>query len=484
MLKKSLVLMSVSAAFFMQAQDISVLRNSIDVYSNTPMTGSSKFNAMAGSNGALGGDASSLLTNPAGIGVAISGDVSGTLSITNNKNRSSLGGSSINYNINRADLGNVGGVAAFQLMSDSGWKFLNVGVNFSNQSIENYVESPGNGNIMISKSLLDSNNNPVTGNLTYLGHAYNRYGTQSKMNIGVGANYENFLYLGAGLNFHYADVEQHDTAVFGLDLDNSVSAYDKQYTPYTEKSNGFSASFGVIGKVSKEFRLGATLETPTWWRMDRLYNEYGLDSQSYMVSGVFGETVNFRSPMKATFSGAFVPNKNFALNVDYTLGLTKPKYSEDSDVERELNSFFSDNYKNLSEVRVGAEYRIQGFRLRGGYSYATSPFDSGSVNTYANNGTVGSANYNNWTLGQRNTFGLGLGYDFGGFYIDASYQNISSKYNNPFLYGKVIVDNGNPTQYVSTGYNSGNFDVVNESYAVSDVKNTFNNFFITLGWKF
>ncbi len=31
MLKKSLVVMSVSAAFFVQAQDISVVRNSIDV---------------------------------------------------------------------------------------------------------------------------------------------------------------------------------------------------------------------------------------------------------------------------------------------------------------------------------------------------------------------------------------------------------------------------------------------------------------------
>jgi hypothetical protein len=480
MLKKSLIVMSISAAFFAQAQDISILRNSIDVYSNTPMNGSSKFNAMAGSNGALGGDASSLLTNPAGLGVAISGDVSATLSITNNKNKSTLAGSSIDYNINKVDIGNVGGIAAFQLMSESGWKFVNVGVNFSNQSIENYVQTPGNSNIVIQKDLIDSNNNPVTGNLTYLGHAYNRYGTKSKMNIGVGANYENYLYFGAGLNFHYADVEQWDTAAFGLDLDNSSANYDKQYTPYTEKSNGFSASFGVIGKVSKELRLGATIETPTWWRMDRIYTEYGLDNQGYMGSGAYSETVNFRSPMKATVSGAYVPSKNLSFNVDYTLGITRPKYKEEIDADKELNNFFKDNYKNLSEVRVGAEYRIKSFRLRGGYSYASSPYDSGTVSAYSNAGVAGNTNYNNWTLGERNTFGLGLGYDFGAFYIDASYQNISSKYNNPFLYGKVI--SGSP--YYSTGYSSSDFDVANESYAVSEVKNTFNNFFITLGWKF
>src|SRR5690606_9929283 len=126
MLKKSLVIMSISAAFFAQAQDVSVIRNSVEAYSTTPMVGSSKFNAMTGANGALGGDASSLLTNPAGLGVAISGEVTGTLAITGNKSTSSLGGSSMNYNINKFDIGNVGGVITFQLLTESAWKFINV----------------------------------------------------------------------------------------------------------------------------------------------------------------------------------------------------------------------------------------------------------------------------------------------------------------------------------------------------------------------
>jgi long-subunit fatty acid transport protein len=107
-----------------------------------------------------------------------------------------------------------------------------------------------------------------------------------------------------------------------------------------------------------------------------------------MGSGAYSETVNFRSPMKATVSGAYVPSKNLSFNVDYTLGITKPKYKEEIDADKELNNFFSDNYKNLSEVRVGAEYRIKSFRLRGGYSYASSPFDSGTVSVYSNAGVV------------------------------------------------------------------------------------------------
>jgi len=476
MLKKSLVLMSISAAFFAQAQDISVIRNSAEIYSNSPNVGSSKFNAMAGSNGALGGDATSLLTNPAGLGVAISGDASATLSINSNKNTSSLAGSSVKYTVNKTDIGNAGGVIAIPLMSKTGWKFINIGVNYSNQSLENYVESPGNANIIIPKKLIDKDGIERNGNLSYLGHNYDRLGNQSKMNIGVGANYENRLYFGAGLNFHYANIDQSEHALFGLDLDKSVNSFTKQYTPYSERSNGFSASIGVIGKVSNQLRLGASIETPTWWSIDRVYSEYyegKADGKIYYDN--FGDTRSFRSPMKATLSAAFVPNKNFALNVDYTLGLTKPKYTGSGDAESELNSFFSDLYKNVSEVKVGAEYRIQNFRVRGGYSYASSPFDGFSLNAYNNAGAIANTNYSDMILGSRNTIGAGIGYDFGMFYIDAAYQNISSTYKNPFLYGNA--DYG-------TGYYSGDFDVASPASVVSEVKNSRNNFFLTVGWKF
>jgi len=475
MLKKSLVLMGITAAFYLQAQDISVIRNSVDVYSNTPMVGSSKFNAMAGSNGALGGDATSLLTNPAGLGVAIAGDVSVTLSVDNSKNTSSLAGASSNYTINKANIGNVGGVATFQLMTESPWKFINLGASLSTQTIENYVESPGNTNISIAKDLVDSNGNAVVGNLAYLGHAYNRYGTQTKFNLGVGANYNNSLYLGASINMHYVDLEQYDSAKFGLDLDNTAYSFDKQYTPYSEKSNGFSASVGVIGKITNQLRLGASIESPTWWSLDRIYTDYYTGTDGYIYADNFVEDRRFRSPMKATLSGAFVPTKNFAINVDYTLGLTKPQYKVQGEAESELNSFFSDSYKNLSEIKVGAEYRIKSLRLRGGYSYASSPFDNLTISAFDNNGNAGDRSYSNLILGDRNTIGAGVGYDFGKFFVDAAYQNITSEYKNPFISGN---------ESFGTGYYSGDFDVATPNSIVSDVKNVRNNFFVTVGWKF
>ena len=179
--------------------------------------------------------------------------------------------------------------------------------------------------------------------------------------------------------------------------------------------------------------------------------------------------------MKATLSAAFVPNKNFAINVDYSLGLTKPKYKVYGDAETELNKFFSDHSNSLSEVKVGAEYRIQQFRLRGGYAFSSSPFDAMTISSLSNIGDVSNTSYSNLFLGKRNTIGAGIGYDFKAFYIDAAYQNVSSENSNPFIQGSAANN---------TGYFSNNYIVESDASLVSNVKGKKDNFFITLSWKF
>lgn len=461
--------MSVAAAFYAQAQDVSILRNTAEVYSSTPMVGSSKFNAMAGANGALGGDANSMLTNPAGLGVAISGEVSGTLSVAGNKNKSTWAGSTINYSQTNTDLGNVGAVIAFPLMSETGWKFINIGINYSNQSLDNYVESPGSDNVI--KDFTDRS-------ASFAGHAYDRYGNLSKTSFGVGANYNHNVYVGASLNFFNASIDQSDRAAFRSLTDGSTAYFDRQNTPFSERSSGFSATVGVIGKLSPNFRIGGAIETPTFWRIDRAYDFYNDPDYG---NGRGGESRDLTTPLKATVSAAFVASKNFSLNVDYTLGLTRPKYDAVTGTESDLNSFFKDNYKNVSEVRVGAEYRVKQFRLRGGYSYSSNPFDALTVSQVNPDASTTDKSYNNMMLNNRNLASFGLGYDFRSFYIDASYQYVTTTYSNPSLRG---IETGNPA--TDTAYYSiGSSTILSSDYfAVSDVKNNRNNFFITLGWKF
>lgn len=442
MIKRSLTLALIPAAFYLNAQDITLIRNTAEVYSNSQNMGTAKYNAMAGAMGALGGDISTINANPAGLGVAITSDISATINFDGNKNKSTILGNQKEYSTNNTNFGQVGGILSFPINDNSDWKFVNIGFNYGYQNLENYIETPSNGNII---------ENTTTGEtITNLGHAYDRTGDLSKLNIGVGANYNNNIYVGASLNFTKVDLEQYDTQRFLLSSDNRVYDLNANYSPYAESTSGFSLSAGIIAKLSNEVRVGASLESPTWWSMDRSFVSNDFDINGNIISRNYTEDRTLTTPMKMTLSGAFVPNKNFAINVDYTLGLTKPKYKVQGEAESILNQFFSENYKNVSEVKVGAEYRIKAFRLRGGYGYASNPFN------------------NNALIGERQTIAGGIGYDFKSFYLDVAYQNINADYNN---------------YYGGGDYFSNNF-YLEDTESSASVKNNKNVFFITAGWKF
>jgi len=58
-----------------------------------------------------------------------------------------------------------------------------------------------------------------------------------------------------------------------------------------------------------------------------------------------------------------------------------------------------------NEFRIGAEYKIKEWSLRGGYRFEESPYK------------------NKTTIGDLNSFSGGLGYNFGMFKLDLAYTN-------------------------------------------------------------
>ena len=477
MIKRISLVAFLSLGAMYYAQDASVIKNTAEVYSGSNFGGTAKFNSMAGSMGALGGDLSAITVNPAGTGVFITGDVSATLAVQGNKNNSNLFGKSFESSYNNTNLGQVGGVVSFETNSNSPWQFVNLAFNYSTKNLEDYVQTPGNSSIKEAVQY-ESGGTTVNDFLVYNGHAYDRTGTASNLNVSLGGNYENKIYVGAGLNFKTAELEQSDFFQYQLQNLGEYANYHKQYTPYRESSNGFSASVGIIGKINNKIRLGAAIESPTFWNLTRTYTEYGFNSNNNVISDIFDETRRLTTPMKLTLSGALVASKNFAVNIDYTLGVTKPKYKVEGSAEQQLNDYFSSDYKNTSDLRIGAEYRMAGFRLRGGYGIEANPFDASSLKSFNSTGTSGTNSYSSLFLGKRQTLAGGLGYDFKSFYVDAGVQNITATYDNPFFGGEYAVTANN-------GFSVINGDGVDNSTSiVSEVKNTKTNFFVTVGWKF
>ena len=487
MIKRISLVAFLSLGAMYYAQDASVIKNTAEVYSGSNFGGTAKFNSMAGSMGALGGDLSAITVNPAGTGVFITGDVSATLAVQGNKNNSNLFGESFESSYNNTNLGQVGGVVSFETNSNSPWQFVNLAFNYSTKNLEDYVQTPGNSSIKEAVQY-ESGGTTVNDFLVYNGHAYDRTGTASNLNVSLGGNYENKIYVGAGLNFKTAELEQSD--FFQLQLQNlgEYANYHKQYTPYRESSNGFSASVGIIGKINNNIRLGAAIESPTFWNLTRTYTEYGQNSSDAWVSDIFDETRRLTTPMKLTLSGALVASKNFAVNIDYTLGVTKPKYKVEGSAEQQLNDYFSSDYKNTSDLRIGAEYRMAGFRLRGGYGIEANPFDASSFKSFNSGGTSENRSFSSLYIGKRQTLAGGLGYDFKSFYIDAGIQSITSTYDNKFYRGDyaVTLDNGFSVPLYNSELKTFTYgDGKNkETGIVSEVKNTKTNFFVTVGWKF
>ena len=475
MIKRISLVAFLSLGAMYYAQDASVIKNTAEVYSGSNFGGTAKFNSMAGSMGALGGDLSAITVNPAGTGVFITGDVSATLAVQGNKNNSNLFGKSFESSYNNTNLGQVGGVVSFETNSNSPWQFVNLAFNYSTKNLEDYVQTPGNRSIKEAVQY-ESGGATVNDFLVYNGHAYDRTGTASNLNVSLGGNYENKIYVGAGLNFKTAELEQSDFFQYQLQNLGEYAYYQKQYSPYRESSNGFSASVGIIGKINNNIRLGVAVESPTFWNLTRTYTEYSNYSNGIYYD-IYDETRKLTTPMKLTLSGAVVASKNFAINVDYTLGVTKPKYKDpgefpngDPSPEKQLNDYFSSDYKNTSDLRIGAEYRVAGFRLRGGYGLEASPFKNSSILAYNSTGVSGSYGLNSPYVGKRETLAGGLGYDFKAFYIDAGIQSITSTYDNPFFGGDYAVT-------TNDGYSVTNGDsITNEASIVSKVKNTKTNF--------
>lgn len=451
MIKKTLAIVSIGMYCFAQAQDISTIRNVVDVYAKGTDIGTAKYTAMAGAMGALGGDVSAAVANPAGMGVYITGDFTATLSFGDYTNASTIFKNVVRSKNNFSNLSQVSGVASFSF-EGSKWKFVNVGVNYVKQNLDDYAESRASGRV-INRTLYDSSNRLVNGIFVHQGHVYDRTADASKTSFLVGANYDNKLYFGAGINLSDASVEQYDTQRFILDLDGKFYDFNKRFTPFSEKSSGYSVSAGLIAKVDKNFRVGLSLESPTWWYMERVFRGQDLDADQNVKADTYSEDRSFSTPMKSTISLAFVPNKHFAFNVDYTLGLTRPHYKVQGDAEVELNQFFkNEEYnKHFSELKAGGEFRFNGFRARAGYSYASNPF------------------YGKNFIGAKNSFAAGLGYDFKGLYIDATYRYTTSSYTNDFGKGD---------------YFTNSILLTDNDFSSSRIMNKRNHFILGIGYRF
>ncbi len=451
--------------------------------------GTARYQGLSGAFGALGGDLSALNINPAGSAVFNNGQFTLTASNFNRKNETSYFGQNNESSLNSFLLNQAGGAFVFKdNSSSSAWKRFTMAFNYdmvqnfdngmyisgpSDQGIDNYFLNFATGvpfgNILlqdgeyIEDAYLDigasygysaqqaflgyyggiidplnvsnENGTDYISNAKYaqLNQIYSQStsGQNSKLTANFASQYQDFLFIGASLNFNtvvYNNITKLKENRFASDSEISFTSFDNFL--HTD-GYGFSFSLGAIAKVNEFFRVGASYESPTWYDLrdetSQQINSDLADSDigyiNFDIANVYN-SYTIKTPGKVTGSMAVIFGKNGLISLDYQfqdMANAELRPNNDPSFASE-NEYISNQLGGVSSLRVGGEYRVgRIISLRGGYRYEQSPYKNGI------------------TVGSLNGYSAGLGFTFGPSRLDVAF-NQSFRDSEKYLY-----DTGFPT---------------------------------------
>lgn len=282
----------------------------------------------------------------------------------------------------------------------------------------------------------DDNNILYTSNVRAGGNYYQENSTYStgyngKLIFNSALEIKDFLYIGVNLNSHFTDYVQNSNFYESndnlTDLNYEVKSLNFSNSLHTYGS-GFSFQVGSIAKLNDNIRVGFAYESPTWYNLrdefsQRLSSIRSNSVDTMPVDVVDPFVINYyapyelRTPGSLTASFAYVFGKSGLVSVDYKYkDYSCTEYGPENDPYfRGLNNTMQHLLGISNQVRVGAEYRIQNLKLRGGYRFEGSPYN------------------NSKTIGDLNSFSGGLGYNFGAIKLDFAYVHSQSSSQEPFF---------------------------------------------------
>ncbi len=256
-------------------------------------------------------------------------------------------------------------------------------------------------------------------------------GFNGKLSANIATGYKDKLFLGLNLNAHFTDYvkttsvyEGNNNPLYSTGLTVTDIQFDNELYTY---GSGFSLNVGAIYKFTESFRAGVAYESPTWYRLnDELSQRLIVNTtdgtnnyQNIIAPDVINvyQTYKIQTPSKVTLSGAYIFNKKGLISIDYAMkdySNTKFKPTNDSFYSN-LNTQISNQLDNAYELRIGGEYKIKQWSVRGGYRFEESPYKV------------------DFAMGNLTGYSAGLGYNFGENRLDLAYANDHRNYNLAFI---------------------------------------------------
>lgn len=294
------------------------------------------------------------------------------------------------------------------------------------------------------------------------------YGSIGEYDLNFGMNFSDQFYVGMNIGMFtvWNKVEERyseDNTTSYADVDGHFEYLDQYYNLRTT-GTGINLKFGFIWAPSYNFRVGASVSTPTWyaltdkyyWDTDVSFDD-GYKASLHSPEGVYDYRVNTPFHYNVGFATVF---KGGSISLDYegsNPSQTRLRNRNDnnpydySDFKAE-NEWITDNFKMANKLRIGAEvYPVQNVALRAGFQYADNGIKKDLMNTAIKNYT--------------GSFGVGMTFG-GGFYLDLAVAASLKKSTVPFI------DTEPAAEYV----------LGNPSFATLERSNV--KVLATFGWRF
>ena len=393
-------------------------------YSNISLNGSTaRTMSIGGSIGALGGDFSTVNTNPAGLASYRSGELIVTPGYTTNSAVSTFKSDPANpvytQNADKFTIANIGLVFASKPYEGSNWKTSNFAIGYNrlaefDQNVYYAGKSPGSITNRFTQQANSQDLDAYESDLAFqTGNIYknakgvytsdfdlaptttpvkkmqtiNTTGSISELVFAYGANYDEKILFGATLGVPFISYNENKTYK-ETPTNTAIPAFNAlQYDEnLSTTATGINLKLGIIAKLNKAVRIGLAVHTPTLYSS---HDEY-TTSLNYQYTDNTGAqnltanspdgTFNYKlsTPWRTILSAGFIFGRSGFLSaeaerIDYSKA--NFTYSGDStqDAQAAVNADIAAKYKAAYNFKIGAEYAFENLRFRAGVSLSGSP---------------------------------------------------------------------------------------------------------------
>ena len=477
------IMITVATALFVSGINAQSIYDATKIASKD-LNGTARFVGMGGAMSALGGDISTMGTNPAGIGIYRSNDAMTSFSFSAFGSESKYKGYDNTYNSkldkNHWSYDNIGFVISSKIGNQTPLRYVNFGFNYhksksfyKNMGMEGLLNTDPNGGIvtqtyqmanltngvkdskyldgreafrdpdlgwmsvlgwqgyLIQEDKSDPQNPyrymPVTTDIPYSLFRSEERGGIDAYDFNVSFNFNDRVYLGLTVGAYDVDYSKY-------------SSYDESYgeeTGYLLESwnkisgSGFDFKMGAIVRPfeSSPFRIGASVHSPTFYKLTLTTSGKlkRTDIDTYNLVGDMNREYSLRTPWIYNLSLGYTVGNSFAIGAEYEYedySTMRFNYPEGDAMFFENNQ--TDMLKGVHTFRVGAEYKvIPQFAFRLGYNHSTTAFKGEAYKQLPENSISTDTDFANAQA--LNNYTLGIGYRGNMFYADLAYKFSSYK---------------------------------------------------------